>query len=127
MDFTQIDITQIVTAVIGLLSALISAFLIPWIKSKIDDEKLQQADAIITIAVGAAEQLFKSTEGQLKKQYVLDYLKKKGITLDAATIEVMIENAVILLHNELYGSKRDEPVVVEEAPKATKKSKKTAA
>ena len=35
------DYTQIISAVIALISALVSAFLIPWLKTKIDADKLQ--------------------------------------------------------------------------------------
>ena len=95
------DITEIVSAVLTLIVALVSAFLIPMIKAKASKEKLEEASQLITVAVGAAEQLYKSTEGQLKKDYVLAYLETQGTSINTETIEVLIENAVLRLHSEL--------------------------
>lgn len=90
------DITPIVNAVITLVVAAISAFLIPWIKSKIETEKLNQIMSWVTIAVEAAEQIYReSGMGAKKKAYVLDFLAKKGITLDVDSIDAMIESAVL--------------------------------
>ena len=38
------DYTQIISAVIALISALVSAFLIPWLKTKIDADKLRSEE-----------------------------------------------------------------------------------
>lgn len=90
------DITPIVNAVIALVAAVISAFLIPWIKGKIETEKLNQIMSWVTIAVEAAEQIYReSGMGAKKKAYVLDFLAKKGITLDVDSIDAMIESAVL--------------------------------
>ena len=51
------DYTQIISAVIALISALVSAFLIPWLKTKIDADKLQTLRTYVEIGVKAAEQL----------------------------------------------------------------------
>ncbi len=56
------DYTQIISAVIALISALVSAFLIPWIKTKIDADKLQTIRAYVEIGVKAAEQLYVSPQ-----------------------------------------------------------------
>lgn len=90
------DITPIVNAVIALVAAVISVFLIPWIKGKIETEKLNQIMSWVTIAVEAAEQIYReSGMGAKKKAYVLDFLAKKGITLDVDSIDAMIESAVL--------------------------------
>lgn len=100
------DYTQIISAVIALISALISAFLIPWIKTKIDADKLQTIRAYVEIGVKAAEQLYDATDGQAKKAYVLSFLAEKGITFDSEVIDKLIEASVLQLHHELYGSER---------------------
>ena len=86
------DYTQIISAVIALISALVSAFLIPWLKTK--------------IGVKAAEQLYTATDGAAKKAYVVNFLAEKGIQFDVETIDKLIEAAVLQLHHELYGSER---------------------
>ena len=97
------DYTQIISAVIALISALVSAFLIPWIKTKIDADKLQTVRTYVEIGVKAAEQLYNANEGAEKKAYVLHYLAERGIKFDSDTVDKMIESAVLTLHHELYG------------------------
>lgn len=97
------DYTEIISAVIALISALVSAFLIPWIKKKISAEDLKKWQAYVEIAVRAAEQLYNANEGAEKKAYVLHYLAERGIKFDSDTVDKMIESAVLSLHHELYG------------------------
>ena len=95
------DLTPIVNAVIALIAAIITTFLIPWIKSKIDAAKLAQIVEWVGIAVRAAEQIYnESGMGEEKKQYVLDFLADKGFTLDPNSINAMIEAAVKELNIE---------------------------
>lgn len=95
------DITPIVNAVIALIAAIITTFLIPWIKGKIDAAKLAQIVEWVGIAVRAAEQIYnESGMGEKKKQYVLDFLASKGFTLDPNSINAMIEAAVKNLNIE---------------------------
>ena len=97
------DYTNIITAVIALLTALVSAFLIPWMKERIGAEKLAKWQQYVDIAVRAAEQLYDATQGKEKKAYVLQYLASKGIQFDSDTVDKMIESAVLTLHHALYG------------------------
>lgn len=95
------DLTPIVNAVITLIAAIVTTFLIPWIKSKIDAAKLAQIVEWVGIAVRAAEQIYnESGMGEKKKQYVLDFLASKGFTLDPDSINAMIEAAVKELNIE---------------------------
>nr|DAD74270.1 MAG TPA: holin [Siphoviridae sp. ctFy320] len=100
------DYTQIISAVIALISALVSAFLIPWLKTKIDANKLQTIKTYVEIGVKAAEQLYTATDGEEKKAYVINFLAEHGIRFDVSTINQLIEAAVLQLHHELYGSER---------------------
>ena len=89
------DLTPIVNAVITLIAAIVTTFLIPWNKKKIDAAKLAQIVEWVGIAVRAAEQIYnESGMGEKKKQYVLDFLASKGFTLDPDSINAMIEAAV---------------------------------
>ena len=95
------DLTPIVNAVITLIAAIVTTFLIPWIKSKIDAAQLAQIVEWVGIAVRAAEQIYnESGMGEKKKQYVLDFLADKGFTLDPNSINAMIEAAVKELNIE---------------------------
>ena len=91
----MIDITSIVNAVIALLAAVVSTFLVPWIKGKVEAQKLEKIIDWVTIAVSAAEQIYnESGMGEKKKQYVLDFLEDKGLTVDINSVDAMIEAAV---------------------------------
>lgn len=100
----NIDLTPLFQAVIALLAVIITSFVIPYIKRKVDAADLAEFRGWVKVAVAAAEQLYEVTQGEAKKQYVVDYLAAKGYTVDPDDVENAIEAAVIQLHNELYGS-----------------------
>ena len=100
----MIDLTALVQAVIALIAAVISAFVIPWLKRKISAEKLAEVSTWVEIAVEAAEQLYEgSGRGAEKKEYVIQFLQQKGYTVDMTAIENMIEAAVYTLPPKLRG------------------------
>lgn len=96
------NITPIVEAVIALASAVITVFLIPYIKTKLTEAQRKRIKEYIDTAVMAAEKLFPTVDGEKlgeeKLQYVADYLKSKGIEFDVGDvyddIRIMIESAV---------------------------------
>lgn len=91
----MVDITPIINAIIALIAALVSAFLIPWLKSKVEAGKLAQYKEWVTIAVKAAEQIYTGTgRGEEKKKYVVEFLEAKGFKIDFNSIDNTIEAAV---------------------------------
>lgn len=96
----MIDITPIIEAVFALIGVVITVIVIPYIKSKTTAAEQQEINAWVKIAVAAAEQIYKgSGRGDEKKQYVLNWLKEHGITVDEQAIDAMIEAAVYELNN----------------------------
>lgn len=102
------DITKIVIALIGLLSTVLTGFLIPWLKTKIDinsgkvsENQAYMIKLIINTAVKAAEQLYNSDQGKEKKAYVVQLLKDQGIDVDMSSIDAAIEAAVLELHRQI--------------------------
>lgn len=95
------DITPIIQAVITLAVALITAFVIPWLKKKIGAENMDEFMRWVAIAVAAAEQLYESTDGEKKKAYVVEFLLSKGFKVDVDELNNAIEAAVLELHNAL--------------------------
>ena len=93
----NIDYTELIQAIIALVSVLITTFLIPFLKKKLSAEKLEELKKWVGIAVNAAEQLYGSKTGQQKKEYVLSFLTEKGIVFDAAEVVAMIEAEVYKL------------------------------
>jgi hypothetical protein len=90
----MIDITPILHSVLTVAAALITAFVVPWIKAHVSGIQLRSAQTWVTIAVKAAEQIYDSGKGAEKLAYVKNYLNDKGITYDEAQIEAAVGNLV---------------------------------
>ena len=97
------DLTPIVQALIAACAALITAVVIPYIRAKYANEDISSLLAWVEIGVKAAEQLYRDTDGPLKKTYVLDFLASKGYCVDNTEVEKAVEAAVLELHSALYG------------------------
>ena len=95
------DLTPIFNAVIALLAALITAFVIPWLKRKTSAQEREELLRWVEIAVAAAEQMWDSTQGEAKKKAVLAFLREKGFTFSESEIDSAIEAAVLKLHHDL--------------------------
>ena len=91
-----IDLTSIANAVIALIAAIITAFVIPWIRSKTTAAQFEKIKMWVTVAVEAAEQLY-TGRGAEKKAYVVEFLNSKGFKIDAETLDKLIEAAVFNL------------------------------
>ena len=94
------DITPIIEAVAALIGVIITAVVIPYIKSKTTTQQQAQINAWVKIAVAAAEQIYKgSGRGEEKKEYVINWLEERGFTLDEDELDALIESAVYELNN----------------------------
>ena len=96
----NIDITAIIEAVIALVSLLITGFLIPYLRQKLNNEKREKLRSWVNIAVKAAEQLYGSKTGLQKKEYVVSFLLSKGLVFDIDEVTAMIESEVYKLTAE---------------------------
>lgn len=88
------DLTKIVVALIGLLGTVVTAFLAPYLKAKMDTEKIQQLGDFARRFVLAAEQLIGPGKGDEKKAQVQDWLKEKGYDVSLDEVDSAIEAAV---------------------------------
>ena len=96
------DITTIIEAVFALAAAVITAIVIPYIKSRTTAQQQAEINAWVKIAVAAAEQIYTgSGRGEEKKAYVLNWLSEHGITMDEDRINALIEAAVYDLNHGL--------------------------
>ncbi len=91
-------IMQILKLVIMIATALITTYLIPWIKSHTDSEKMYSIMRWAHEAVLAAEQIYGAGTGEEKKKYALEFLhdivEAAHINLTKAELEMLIEAAV---------------------------------
>ena len=101
----MIDLTPVINAVIALAAALITAFVLPWVKRNTTAQDREEFLRWVEIAVSAAEQLFHVTQGTEKKKYVIQFLNEKGFTLSEEEINAAIEGAVLKLHRGLEAAK----------------------
>lgn len=91
---------QLGTAVIALLGAIITYILVPYVRSKTTTQQQESIAFWVSVAVNAAEQVFTGRgKGEQKKQYVLQFLSGKGITVSAAQLDALIEAAVFELNS----------------------------
>lgn len=100
-----IDITQIVIAVIGALFAVITAVLIPWIKSRTTTNQQAIIASLARTAVYAAQQMY-DNDGAKKayaENYITKQLKKYGLSLDEGAISAAIEAALKAIKLETNG------------------------
>ena len=89
------DITPVMEAVAALLAAVITAVVIPYIKTKTTTDQQRQINTWVQIAVSAAEQIYNGPgRGEDKKKYVVEWLRQHGVTVDADKLDAMIEAAV---------------------------------
>ncbi len=91
----MIDLTPILEALIALASALVTAFLVPYIKEKLTQTRLNELKVWVKAAVEAAEKIFNDTGlGEQKKAYVLGFLQNQGYSVDFEVLDTLIEAAV---------------------------------
>lgn len=97
-----VDITKIIIALIGVLSAVITTFVIPWIKSKMTNEKVNTAIEIAGQVVKAAQEMQITGElvklGITKAEYAWakakEALAAKNIVIDDDELLAYIKAAV---------------------------------
>lgn len=93
----NIDITQIVVAVIGLLGIIITSVVVPLIKSKLTNSQWKSIKNYALAGVQAAEILIGAGNGTKKFEEAKKYIEKQcaahGIKIDTDTIQITIENA----------------------------------
>lgn len=93
------DITVIIEIAVTVISAILTGFLIPLVRSKVTSEKKEKLEFWLSAAVRAAEQLFKNKEkaGAQKKDYVVSFLLSKGLVFDVDEVTTLIESEVYKL------------------------------
>lgn len=92
------NLFKVIMALIPVAGAIITGFIIPYIKTKVSSARLDEISQWITKAMDAAEVLFDTPKsGEEKREYVIDFIdkmfnsKKEVITEDQ--IRVLLESA----------------------------------
>ncbi|MCI6349163.1 MAG: phage holin family protein [Negativibacillus massiliensis] len=94
---TSIDVTELVVALIGVLSIFITTVVFPLIKSKLTNSQWETIKNYALAGVQAAEILIGAGNGIKKFEKAKQYIEKQcaahGIKIDTDTIQIAIENA----------------------------------
>lgn len=79
-------------------AAVIARYVIPWLKSRIEQDKMAAIEKMVTQAVLYAQQVLTSKSGAEKKAIVTDLLKEmltaKNISITDEQLNILIEAAV---------------------------------
>lgn len=102
----MIDLTPIINALILIVAALISAYFIPWLKSKKTAEETKDLIAWADIAVAAAQQLYYQLDGETRLNHALAVMREAGFDIDTIEVRNAVEAAVLKLHNALGGESK---------------------
>ena len=91
-----IDLTSIANAVIALIAAIITAFVIPWIRSKTTAAQFEKIKMWVTVAVEAAEQLYTGSGrgAGYSPAAVVGEIKRLGLTFKTEISEKTIYNYI---------------------------------
>ena len=111
-----IDLTPILQLVIMLLSALVTAFVVPWIKSRASAQQWEALVNVTRTAVFAAEQVYGSGWGREKLRYAEEYIRKKGYTVDVDLIEATVRQHFGHLDGDIAEEKPEEEATEDEDP-----------
>ena len=93
------NIFNVVLTVIPVIGAIITYFIVPFIKSSVSEKQLAQYKEWAKLAVKTAEMLWRETgHGEDKKEYVVNFLNdmfnKNKVVITEQQMEILIEAAV---------------------------------
>ncbi len=104
----MVDITPILVAIITVLGSIVTAYVIPLLKSKISTDKQQVVLSVADAVVLAVEQVFIALDGPDKKAQAVErvkaWLAKYQITVDDSVIDDAIEAAVKRMNLQAKGA-----------------------
>ena len=103
------DLTfNILKIIVSVATVLISVYVIPLLKEKLNESKYQRLLDMVEIAVRAAEQTIKA-DGSVKKDQVIEfvsyYMAQHGIAISHDQLDQLIECAVYNLKQEANNGK----------------------
>lgn len=106
----NINITPIIEIIIALIGAVVTYFLIPYLKSKMTANQFSYLEGVVKTAVYGAEVLFGgSARGDEKREYVLSYVKNvcesKHITFNEDEVRQILEKSWLNLTSEVTRNK----------------------
>lgn len=97
-------LTEIVKAIFTIIGILITAYVVPWLKQRVGEQRYDNFIDFVDRCVNAADQIYEPEQWLDKKAYVVglvqDYAHKIGLGLDEAEIDAIIEGLVSVLRGD---------------------------
>ena len=91
-------ITEITKAVVSVVLILTSAYVIPWLKTKVGEDRYVMIVDFAEIVVRSAEKIYTEQEWSEKKRYAVSLVTEKaksiGLDISEAEINAIVEGAV---------------------------------
>ena len=91
-------ISELTKAIISVILILISAYVIPWLKNKVGEDKYATIIEFAEIVVRSAEKIYTQEEWAQKKAYAVNMVSKKaqelGFDINEKEINAIVEGAV---------------------------------
>lgn len=98
------QVQEALATFVGLLLAMGLAYATQYVRRQLARLEDDRRWDFVATAVRAAEKLYKSGEGEKKLAYVKALLAKRGVPVDDAEVEAMIEAAVYETGGECSGT-----------------------
>ena len=86
-----IDLTPLLQALVGVLALVITRYFVPWLQAHTTAQQLAKIDYWHTVAVTAMEKAYGAGHGPEKLAGATEYLKGKGIIVDAKIVDSLIQ------------------------------------
>jgi len=91
-------VTELTRAIISVILVLVSAYVIPWLKNKIGEDKYLAIVEFAEIVVRSAEKIYTQEEWAQKKAYAVNMVSRKaeelGFEINEKEINAIVEGAV---------------------------------
>lgn len=88
----------LIEAIATIIGIILTTYIIPVLKQRIDGDKLKTIREYTEIAVRCAEQIYTPEQWQDKKKYVYNYILEKageiGIAMEPPDIDLLVEGIV---------------------------------
>lgn len=93
------DLTMnIMKLIIAIAVTVVTTYVVPFIKAKIDSERMYEVMRLVAEFVNAAEQIYGAKTGKTKKEFVTELISQKceliGLKITEEQISALIESAV---------------------------------
>lgn len=91
---------KIILALIGLLGTLLTYFLIPYLKTKTTKEQRDDLAFWLGVAMTSAEYMFDIPKAGIeKKDYVMKFIKSKGIKVKDEALSMLIDTVIDIFND----------------------------